>query len=1191
MARCIRCIAGALLLSFFGLAQAAPQLLVPVAQPERGAGVNSLAKAGTGTAVRFNAEVLHLAPGSEVQLTLPNGSRHTYLFESLVPHGGGMTTWIARSPLTGTSERAIITVSEVGAWGWMKTAHGEWRIYPGDEADWLAASVPRDIAPTWGGSDAVVAGDDDPADAPFKGVATFVPTPALPKAFAMPKATPSPSARIDVMFLYTRDLASKLGAGLLPMLNNIVASANQAYADSEVAIVMRMVNATMVDVGNDKSSSNVLSAMRNAGTETGLRTLFEPLTWGAGSLRNTFGADYVALVRDGPTDTGGIGNLNANPTPGVVSQTTGYSVNNYCASGCESIVAHEVGHNMGLHHDRATIAKDNGGNRNAENGVFSDAHGYYSCAGGLSCNPFTEDGPLTCTGYADCAGNNANDFGTIMSYFSPKVNRFSNPALSNCVPSGGNAGTPRVCGVLGQTDEARGMNLIRNNLAAYRSETIANLPGSLQFTNVSYSGTEAGGTLTFTVSRVGGSSGAVSVNYATASGTASAGADFTAATGTLNWANGDTANKTFNVTLANDGIVEGIETFTAILSAPAGATGVYLGHPATAIGLVLENWPAGVGVGPTLPSGFTTGAASAAWTVADDQAFEGATSLRSGQLFGNMTDYQNSDLNLTANLGAGTLAFAYRVSAYQNYGVFEFLVNGSVVFTDTGETGWQVFFYQVPSGGSYNLTWRFKNRLSSRCNSGWNPPPEGGAACADRVWIDALSLPLALASSTTALVSSLNPSTTGQSVTFTATVSGSAGTPAGTVNFRDGVTTIGSCGAVALNGSGVASCATTALAAGTRSITAVYSGSSAYAGSTSNTVSQVVSGAQLLTSSPTTLAFGGQSMNTTSPTLTARLTASGAVTVTSVTPPAHYAIVGNTCAAPLSSGGTCDITVAFTPTAEGNRDGVILVNYAGGGPTPIFVTGTGERSLVTHYYRSILRRAPDAGGKTYWQGEAARVQALGANVNEVWFSMAIQFFFSTEYTAFNRDTNGFLTDLYTTFFNRSPDSGGLAYWASQIAGGMPREVVLAGFMFSPEFNAFTQAIFGTQAVRAEMDVVMDFYRGLLSRLPDDGGFNYWVGRFRAAQCLGAGAVYAEVEAISSGFADSPEYAARNRSNGQFVGDLYNSFLRRGGDLDGVNYWVGQLAAGARTRGNERQAFITTPEFSARVQAIINQGCL
>jgi hypothetical protein len=120
--------------------------------------------------------------------------------------------------------------------------------------------------------------------------------------------------------------------------------------------------------------------------------------------------------------------------------------------------------------------------------------------------------------------------------------------------------------------------------------------------------------------------------------------------------------------------------------------------------------------------------------------------------------------------------------------------------------------------------------------------------------------------------------------------------------------------------------------------------------------------------------------------------------------------------------------------------------------------------------------------------------------------------------------------------------------------------------------------------------VMDFYRGILSRLPDSGGFDYWLGQFRLAQCTGPDAVYAQVEGISNAYMNGPEYAGRGRTHAQFVGDLYNAFLRRGGDLDGVKYWISELATGARTRENVRRAFISTPEFSQRVAAIIAQGC-
>src|SRR6185436_6652450 len=105
--------------------------------------------------------------------------------------------------------------------------------------------------------------------------------------------------------------------------------------------------------------------------------------------------------------------------------------------------------------------------------------------------------------------------------------------------------------------------------------------------------------------------------------------------------------------------------------------------------------------------------------------------------------------------------------------------------------------------------------------------------------------------------------------------------------------------------------------------------------------------------------------------------------------------------------------------------------------------------------------------------------------------MASSFFSTGEYSAFGRDNTGFVTDLYATFLNRAPDSGGLADWTGQLAAGMPREVVLASFMFSSEFSAFTRGIFGTTTVRKEIDAAGDFYRGLLGRLPDNAGFSYW----------------------------------------------------------------------------------------------------
>ena len=76
--------------------------------------------------------------------------------------------------------------------------------------------------------------------------------------------------------------------------------------------------------------------------------------------------------------------------------------------------------------------------------------------------------------------------------------------------------------------------------------------------------------LDFAVTLSRAASGPVSVDYATADGTATAGADYTAASGTLTFAPGET-EKTVSVALLDDAIDEGRETFTLKLSNPRGA--------------------------------------------------------------------------------------------------------------------------------------------------------------------------------------------------------------------------------------------------------------------------------------------------------------------------------------------------------------------------------------------------------------------------------------------------------------------------------------------------------------------------------------------------------------------------------------------------------------------------------------------
>ncbi len=123
---------------------------------------------------------------------------------------------------------------------------------------------------------------------------------------------------------------------------------------------------------------------------------------------------------------------------------------------------------------------------------------------------------------------------------------------------------------------------------------------------------------------------------------------------------------------------------------------------------------------------------------------------------------------------------------------------------------------------------------------------------------------------TTTLVSALNPSTVGASVTFTATVTGNS--PTGTVAFKDGITAIAGCSAQPVNGAGQAACTTSSLALGTHSITAGYSGDASNLPSVSAALSQVVNSGTIPSSSITVTSSANPSRIWTGVTFTASVT-------------------------------------------------------------------------------------------------------------------------------------------------------------------------------------------------------------------------------------------------------------------------------------------------------------------------------
>lgn len=99
-------------------------------------------------------------------------------------------------------------------------------------------------------------------------------------------------------------------------------------------------------------------------------------------------------------------------------------------------------------------------------------------------------------------------------------------------------------------------------------------PGQLRFQQTIFRTSEADGTATVAVERVGGSSGAVSVQLTASGGTATEDADYMPVTTTINFADGDTSAKQVSVPILQDSEDEGAETINLGLANATGGAAI-----------------------------------------------------------------------------------------------------------------------------------------------------------------------------------------------------------------------------------------------------------------------------------------------------------------------------------------------------------------------------------------------------------------------------------------------------------------------------------------------------------------------------------------------------------------------------------------------------------------------------------------
>ena len=147
--------------------------------------------------------------------------------------------------------------------------------------------------------------------------------------------------------------------------------------------------------------------------------------------------------------------------------------------------------------------------------------------------------------------------------------------------------------------------------------TIVDDEAAFQFSQANYSVSESAGSVTITVTRIGPKASAVGVTYTVLAGSATPGADYGGIyTGELPFAVNQTT-RTFKVTILNDTLAEGPETFLVQLSNPTGEA--ILGFRSTAVVAIVDNDTGGA---------FRFGASS--YGASEASAFANVTVTRAG---------------------------------------------------------------------------------------------------------------------------------------------------------------------------------------------------------------------------------------------------------------------------------------------------------------------------------------------------------------------------------------------------------------------------------------------------------------------------------------------------------------------------------------------------------------------------------
>lgn len=235
------------------------------------------------------------------------------------------------------------------------------------------------------------------------------------------------------------------------------------------------------------------------------------------------------------------------------------------------------------------------------------------------------------------------------------------------------------------------------------------------------------------------------------------------------------------------------------------------------------------------------------------------------------------------------------------------------------------------------------------------------------------------------------------------------------------------------------------------------------------------------------------------------------------------------------------------------------------------------RDFVRRLYELVLGRPAEADGLDAWTDRLVSGAEQGAKV-------AQGFFDSEEFKARNVSDTEYLQILYRTCLNREADDQGLSEWQAVLDSGLSRLFVFRGFVESDEFTKICQS-YGIQRGNAQLTAPMDqnedvtkfvarCYRLCLGRGADADGLNAWCSQLLSGANTAKEAAY--------GFVFSNEFINSNLSDEDFVKIMYQLFLNRTWDEEGLNEWADVLKE--YSRRHVFNGFADSPEFEQLCQS-------